>query len=280
MGASPIAAGSIPKRAACRTSESPAFRVEMRGFMLGLEYRVNDSLSGGLAGAFTQARIEEVDSRSISENDAYRGLFYAFWDDAVQAGGYYAETALGFGLTRFDSERAIDFLDRTAFSKHDGQDYGMYMGVGHDWIIDRWRFGPTLGIEYAGLHEGDYTESGAGAADLKIDSYHSDSLLSLLGFHAARSFQLEKFVLISELRARWDHDYLADSESLGCRFIAAGPSVNISGRDTAEDSLLLGVSLNASLRKNIACYLDYDYTLQDSDGYQSHMFNVGLKVLF
>ncbi len=136
------------------------------------------------------------------------------------------------------------------------------------------------GAKSSVTNTGILSATASGAADLKIDSYHSDSLLSLLGFHAARSFQLEKFVLISELRARWDHDYLADSESLGCRFIAAGPSVNISGRDTAEDSLLLGVSLNASLRKNIAGYLDYDYTLQDSDGYQSHLFNVGLKVLF
>ena len=48
----------------------------------------------------------------------------------------------------------------------------------------------------------------------------------------------------------------------------------------AEDSVLLGASLKASFRKNITWYLDYDCMLQDSDGYKSHMFNVGLQVLF
>ena len=262
------------------TPKSPAFREKMWGFMLGLEYRISDSLRGGAAGAFTQARLEEIDSQSISENDSYQGLLYALWDDAVQAGGHYAETALGIGQTRFDLERSIDFLDRTALSKHDGQDYFIYMGAGHDWIIDRWAFGPTMGIEYVGLHEEDYKEHSAGAADLKIDSRNSDSLLSLLGFHVTRSFQLEKSVLIAELRGRWDHDYLADSESLRCRFTAAGPSFDISGRDAAEDAVLLGASLKASFRKNITWYLDYDCMLQDSDGYTSHMFNVGLQVLF
>ena len=103
-----------------------------------------------------------------------------------------------FGQTRFDSERSIDFLDRTAFSKHDGQDYFVYMGAGHDWIIDRWTFGPTMGIEYVYLHEEGYKEHSAGAADLKIDSCNSDSLLSLLGFHVTRSFQLKKSVLIAD----------------------------------------------------------------------------------
>jgi uncharacterized protein with beta-barrel porin domain len=263
-----------------KTSESPAFREKMWSFMLGLEYRINDSLRGGVAGAVTQARLDETDSRSNSENDSYRGLLYALWDDAVQTGGYYAETALGFGQTRFDLERSIDFLNRTAFSKHDGQDYFIYMATGHDWIIDRWTFGPTMGIEYVYLHEEGYEEHGAGAADLKIDLRNSDSLLSLLGFHITRSFQLEKSVLIAELRARWDHDYLADSESLHCRLTAAGPSFDISGRDTAKDSVLLGASLKAAFSKNITGYLDYDCMLQNSDGYTSHMFNVGLKILF
>ena len=263
-----------------KTSKSPAFREKTWGFMLGLEYRINDSLRGGVAGAFTQSRLDETDSRSNSENDSYRGLLYALWDDAVQTGGYYTETVLGFGQNRFDSERSIDFLDRTAFSKHDGQDYFVYMGAGHDWIIDRWTFGPTMGIEYVYLHEEGYKEHSAGAADLKIDSCNSDSLLSLLGFHVTRSFQLEKSVLIAELRARWDHDYLADSESLRCRLTAAGPSFDISGRDAAEDSILLGASLKAAFSKNITGYFDYDCILQDSDGYKSHMFNVGLKVLF
>ena len=144
----------------------------------------------------------------------------------------------------------------------------------------RWTFGPTMGIEYVYLHEESYEEHGAGAADLKIDSCNSDSLLSLLGFHVTRSFELEKSVLVTELRARWDHDYLADSESLGCRLTAAGPSFDISGRDTAKDSVLLGASLKAAFSKNITGYFDYDCMLQGRDGYTSHMFNVGLKVLF
>jgi outer membrane autotransporter protein len=37
-----------------KTSESPAFRKKMWGFMLGLEYRINDSLRSGVAGAFTR----------------------------------------------------------------------------------------------------------------------------------------------------------------------------------------------------------------------------------
>lgn len=262
------------------TSESPAFRERMWGFMLGLEFRINDSLRGGVAGVFTEGRLEEAASRSISEIDSYRGLLYALWDDAVQAGGYYAETALGFGQNRFDSERSIAFLNRTAFSKHDGQDYFSSINAGHDWTIDSWRFGPTMGIGYVYLHEEGYEEHGAGSADLKIDSCNSDSLLSLLGFHVTRSFQLEKSVLITELRARWDHDYLADSESLHCRLTSAGPSFDISGRDRAKDSVLLGAGLKAAFSKNIIGSLDYDCMLQNSDGYTSHMFNVGLKILF
>ncbi|RZB32076.1 MAG: hypothetical protein SRB1_01695 [Desulfobacteraceae bacterium Eth-SRB1] len=208
------------------------------------------------------------------------GLLYALWYDTAQSEGYYVESVLGFGQNRFESGRSIAFLGRTAISKHDGQDCFVSINAGHDWVIDRWRFGPTTGIEYVFLHEEGYEEHGACAADLKIDSRNSDSLLSLLGFHLTRSFQLEKSVLTAELRARWDHDYLTDSVPVHCRFIAAGSSFDISGRDAAKDSVLLGTSLKAVFSKNITGYLDYDCMLQNSDGYKSHMFNVGLKVLF
>jgi uncharacterized protein with beta-barrel porin domain len=262
------------------SSEIPAFREKTRGFMLGFESRINDSLRTGVAGAFTETRLEEEDSLSNSENDSYQGLLYALWDDAAQIGGYYTESVLGFGLNRFDSERSLEFLDRTALSKHDGQNYFVSINAGHDRIIERWRFGPTFGIEYVYLHEEGYEEHGADAADLKIDSYNSDSLLSLLGFHVTRSFPLEKTVLIPELRVRWDHNYLADSDSLSYRFAGSGPSVAISGRNMAKDSLLLGASLKVSFSKDITGYLDYDYMMEGSDGDRSHLFNVGLKVLF
>jgi len=261
-------------------SESPSFREKLWGFMLGIEFRINDSLRGGVAGAFTKGRLEETSSRSISDNDSYKGILYALWDDEAQAGGYYAESMFGFGQNRFDSGRWVAFLDRTAVSKHDGQDCFVSINGGHDWTLDRWRFGPTVGIEYVYLHEEGYEEHGAGAANLKIDSSDSDSVLSLLGYHAARSFPLEKVVVTTELRARWDHDYLADSESLHCRFTAAGSSFDISGRDGARDSFFLGASLKISFGKNITGYFDYDCMLRGSDGDRSHLFNAGLKILF
>ncbi len=262
------------------TSESPAFREKAWGFMLGIEFRINGSLRGGIAGAFTETRLDEIDSRSNSENDSYRGLLYALWDNGAQGGGYYVESVLGFGQNRFDSERWIAFLGRTALSRHDGQDCLVSVNAGHDWTLNQWKFGPTVGMEYAYLHEEGYGEQGAGAADLTVNSSDSDSLLSLLGVHAARSFPFKRAVLITELRARWDHDYLAGSESLRCRFTGVGPSFDISGRDGVSDSLLLGASLRASFSKNITGYLDYDCMLQGSDGNRSHLFNIGLKVLF
>ncbi|RZB32075.1 MAG: hypothetical protein SRB1_01694 [Desulfobacteraceae bacterium Eth-SRB1] len=56
-----------------KTSENPAFREKMWGLMMGLEYRISDSLRGGVAGVFTHARLDDTDSWSNGKNDAYHG---------------------------------------------------------------------------------------------------------------------------------------------------------------------------------------------------------------
>jgi outer membrane autotransporter protein len=258
----------------------PAFNESMTGLVLGLDYRIGDNLTTGLAGTYTSQSLNREDGADTSTIKAFRGHLYGLWDENPEAGGMYLSAALGAGSIRFDTDRAIAFLDRTAKSRHSGREYSLQAAAGYDITEDDWTIRPALDLEYVFLHEEGFDESGAKDLNLHVHKRDSGSLQSTLGISVARRCRLERAVLIPELRLAWTHEFLSDQNDLTAEFPAAGPSFDTPGRDIPRDTGLFGLALTAPLSDTVLAAFDYECALAESDEFKDHRFNARLEVRF
>lgn len=258
----------------------PAFNESMTGLVLGLDYRIGDNLTTGLAGTYTSQSLNREDGADTSTIKAFRGHLYGLWDENPEAGGLYLSAALGAGSIRFDTDRAIAFPGRMAKSRHSGWEYSLQAAAGYDIAEGDWTIRPALDLEYVFLHEEGFDESGAKDLNLHVHKRDSGSLQSTLGISVARRCRLERAVLIPELRLAWTHEFLSDQNDLTAEFPAAGPSFDTPGRDIPRDTGLFGLALSAPLSDTVLAAFDYECALAESDEFKDHRFNARLEVRF
>jgi uncharacterized protein with beta-barrel porin domain len=97
--------------------------------------------------------------------------------------------------------------------------------------IDLW---PTVGLTYDYLHESAYTETGAGAANLTVDSRQTEALVSRAGFYLGKTSRKDDKQSTVWTSAKWSHNFEIDDGTLvsgltgapGTSFATGAPEVD------------------------------------------------------
>jgi outer membrane autotransporter protein len=194
---------------------------------LGLNYANTDLALDGLP------QSADVESYSIG---AYlrRDSRHLFVDGAVAA-----------SYAKFDTTRHILFAGATA---NDGTTTGagVIAGIGavlHAGIVT---FEPRIGLDYDHNDQHGFTETGAGAANLRIGGEERDAFRSNVGtrLHAIFDFGANQS-LMPEFSVAWAHNLIDPAVTLKEQFVAAkNASFRIEGEDPPEDFLLIGAGLS------------------------------------
>lgn len=248
-----------------------------QGLMFGVERTSPASVTVGLAGAVAESRYQSDSSGDEGENESLQGFIYGVWRDPHSAAGWHFGGAAGAGVARFEAERAIAFAGRTSHSDHDGQTLGATLQGGYDWQLnDGWIVGAVLGGSWYNLDEDGFRESGAGSADLAVQSRKSDSFQGFVGGRIVRPFQWDDLSLEPELRIRWFHEFSRQTDDLHSMLAGGGDFFATTGRDLAGDSLVVGTTLKARLSETVFARLGYDCTLQSDNGATDHALSFQL----
>nr|WP_320116282.1 autotransporter domain-containing protein [uncultured Desulfuromonas sp.] len=260
--------------------QSPAFRAKTTGIMMGVEQQVTPALLVGMAGAYTNSDLHELDGTSTADRLSWDGYLYGHWDNPQSQGGWFAQTALGIGTDSFDTKRAIAFLGREAKSDHDASHGAILVNGGYRVAMASWNIVPTVGLEYLWLQEDGFREQGAESASLRISDKDSELLRSVTGFKVEHCYHHEEVTLLTQLGAVWNHTFNADGERTQASFVSSGESFRIDGRGVADDGVELSLFVNASFASGITTRLGYQRTVQESGGYRTGQFSLGLDWLF
>ncbi|MBL7220939.1 MAG: autotransporter domain-containing protein [Phycisphaerae bacterium] len=256
-------------------NDIPGYDNFTTGVVLGGDVKVGDNLAVGAAIGYSNTDIDLTGGFGEGEIDSLRGSIYATWFK----NGAYADAALGFGNNWYDNTRNLAFIGRRANSNHEGQEYSAYLGGGYDFLFFGGYVGPTVSVQYTGLHEESFNESGAGALNQNIDSRDSHSLQTAVGMRVFYPIKLgdAKTTLVPEVRAKWLHEFLNDRD-VSARFSGGGAAYTVDGNEVEEDSVLLGGRLSAYLSESLSLYADYELQLQDSGGQTGHTVSAGLRI--
>jgi len=120
--------------------------------------------------------------------------------------------------SNYKVRRSIEFstIDRTAASQQNGGQFTSGLNFGYDWKAAGFTFGPVFGAQYTLASISPFTETGAGALNLRVAQQNANSLRTTLGGRIAYTWNAtDKITLIPEVRMFWQHEFLENPRVIG-----------------------------------------------------------------
>ena len=248
------------------------------GFLVGGDYRWSENFVTGVYGGYQGTYSKYGNGGVTTINGVDFGVYAGY-----QNGGFYSDAIIGGGSSSYSVRRPINFstVDRTATSRPDGGQFTSYLGLGYDWNVGNFTFGPILSGQYTYAGIAPFTEDGAGALDLAVGEQNVSSLRSSLGGRVAYTWKISNSIaLIPEGRLLWQHEFLENSGNIGASLNGGGgPSFDYSTSAPDRDAVFAGAGLSAQFGSNWNAYFYYnaDFGRQD---YISHSISTGLNFKF
>ncbi|MBC2704105.1 autotransporter outer membrane beta-barrel domain-containing protein [Desulfobacula sp.] len=239
---------------------------ELYGGTLGADRFLNDHMLFGISLGFSRADIDFEHNMGDGDIDASMVSLYGSWF----TGRYYLDASLSYGYQEYDTIRNITIgdIERTAASDHDGTIFSGYLEGGYNFSFDRCMLGPFAALNYLSHSEDSFTESGAGALNLRVDDRRTEALFFQIGAVAARRLTYENFELMPELRLAWKHDFAIDDQVITGAFAGApGTKFSIDGQNIDSNSLLLEAGATFFYKNGLS--FPIKYTAEFRDGYMA-----------
>jgi outer membrane autotransporter protein len=223
--------------------------------------------------AFTYAD-SDVDSKGVNSTDADIDSYQiALYGDYNWDGATYVNGVAGYGWNDIDQTRynVGTISGVNANSDYDADQFFAKLETGRDYEFDN---GTTLTpfalLNFNYLDTDSYTETGAGTANLTVDTDEQYIFEAGVGVEASWLHQLDDgSYLKPELRAAYRYDFADDEVETTSSFQGApGVTFNTNGFDPQQHTFRLGAGLSFFTTANWDIALDYDYELKED--YDAH----------
>jgi outer membrane autotransporter protein len=258
-------------------SDIAGYQYNIYGMAGGVDKLVSDNTLIGISVAGSRANIDYSQAGTSSDIDSmFCSLYGSYFVDDWHVG-----LTLGYGHSWYDSQRSITFTDpdRRAESDHQGNSYSAAVELGKNLGDKSMILEPVAGIGYTAVQESGYTEKGADALNLKVDSTTADGIYGKLGVRVAKEFRPEQnpgMILVPNVSAFWVHDF-ADRVELSSSFVGGG-SFTTQGLEPMRDTFNIGAGLNVYYNKNLRLFVDYGW--QSASNFNSNTVQLGAQWSF
>ncbi|OZA34938.1 MAG: hypothetical protein B7X82_02910 [Hydrogenophilales bacterium 17-64-65] len=256
------------------------YDTEAYGLMLAYDKPLDNETRVGFGGGYANSSIDGNHSSGNTDIDSYQVTGYLHHEP----GPWFVQAAVTAGVNDYESTRHIVFpgVNRTATSDYSGQQYSGIVTVGKHYQVNETTITPLASLQATHLRVGSYTESGAGAANLRVESQDYNFVQSTLGVKAERVIRSGSSTFSPEVHAKWLHDFRSTTMEQNAAFTGGGASFNAQGIEQDRDLFNVGAGVTFL---SCNCERDawtvkglYDYKWNDSE-YSSHQVSLiaGLK---
>lgn len=207
---------------------------------------------------------------------------------SVQLGGYMGRKFGGFdfithsaiGYDSFDSERNLKFggVDRTAVGDWNAYHLASTTRLSRDIAVGKWRFSPSVSLDFLRLVEQSYTEAGGGVGvDLSVNSRTSETISATAAMTLGRRFGTDRSWWAPLLRVGVRNDIKGDSSVTTARFSGFNTEFNLTPETLPDTAILLGFSMTAGSRYTS---FGFDFDTDVRDGFIRHTGKVVIRFIF
>lgn len=247
------------------------FHSSTGGAVLGIDREIEPGVILGLSGAMTTTRLGEGNSIG-----GYKLNLYGSYAD----GPVFLDGTVGAGLNRYESRRELSLgtVTDSAYGKAYGHDMTASVSGGYRFDLpDDAVIEPVAGVTWNQIHRRSYTETGADAYDLAVDSATKNTVQSSVGVRASQTYDCGDGLRIEpRLRLAWLHDYatrqMTSSASL------AGADFAVASAQVGRDGAAVGFGVVALEGDDFRLSLDYDAELRERE--TDHTVTAGIRISF
>ncbi len=231
------------------------------GTTIGVDGPINEEWRLGGAGGYAISDVDTKNENSTADIDSVQGSIYATYD----SGPWFLDTSFTFAWNMYDAARGIAFgtINRVASSDYDGQQYSGYVGTGYVYAYEGWEITPMASFQYTHIAIDGYTETGAGALNLVVDSQDYDVAQSGLGIKFAYPVKDQSGTFTPEVHTKWLYDFVGDEQATTSTFTGGGASFSTRGYDPAQHSFNVGGGLSWKSKGNWTVEGTYDLELKE-----------------
>ncbi len=170
------------------------YDAETYGLALGVDGELNGALRLGLAFAYAKTDIDAKGGASQrADIDLYQLSAYGSYSlSEATALDFHA----GIGRNRNEGRRHIAFASSVAKADFDSDTAYVGIGIGHRFDLGaKTHFTPSIRADYSWIRDESYTEKGAGALNLDVDSRSSEALVIGLDGKLVHQFNAQSSLL-------------------------------------------------------------------------------------
>jgi hypothetical protein len=250
---------------------TPGFTADTYGLAIGADGEL--SAGNRIGAAFTYGHTK-VDANVVDQSDtidSYQGTIYGTHDlDNTTFLDYQAD----LGVNKNDSKRVLTMSGVTASSSYNSltAHAGASLGRLYD-MSPKTVFTPTVRLDYAAVQNDSYSEKGAGALDLNVNSHTTDELV--LGVDGNVDYRVTER---SKLSANLGLGYnaLADRDTLTAAF-AGQPGASFEATGVKPSSTSWNGGLGYTMTNAKAMQVTARYDIDGYSGFTNQ--TVSLKVM-
>jgi uncharacterized protein with beta-barrel porin domain len=246
------------------------------GKAIGFDFRISDSLIAGISAGYSQTDVDFETLNDKGELTSYEGAIYA----SYICKPWYLNSILSYALDNYDTTRGISFgnISRTARADYEGHEIAGYLEGGYTFDIGTTSVQPIASLSCIHLYRENYTETGADALNLMVNSQNTTSIMGAIGTRLARGFEMSRrFTLSPEIRAQWFHEFLNDDHLINASFTGSTvDSFTVKGDKMCQNKAALGGGFTGKLGERMKLFIHYDMDV--SDDHISHAVKGGLVV--
>ena len=249
------------------------------GVTAGADYRLDPNWKvGALVGYnHTGADLDNVGS-NLKVDTYYPGVYAAYSNDQ----GWFANGLFTYNYNSYQEKRSIPFLNSNATGSPTGNQYNTDFDGGYELHCKALTYGPVASLLYVHEDIGGFTETGAGGANLAINTQAIDSLRSRLGAQARYRFHFNDSITIDpHILATWQHEYLQNSgQSISGQFAGFGGSpFSVNTSKVYRDAAFVDAGLDTEFNNAVLLFLDYQ-AQAGQDNYFAQSVQSGVRVSF
>ena len=249
------------------------FKADTYGVAIGFDTEeIHNDLVTGIAFAYANTDVDSDNAnRTETEIDSYQIAFYGDYDVDAQT---YVSATIGYTFgdnesTRFDVGGVSNLNANADFNSHQ---FSAQVSAGRSYEfteLSGFKLTPNVLANYLYYQAEDFTETGAGGANLSVDN-DSVQLFELgFGLDISRDYKFKngsKFT--PELSLGYRYDFLNEAVQATSTFVGGGSAFEVEGFDPARSTFNVGLAASYEMLSNWDITGSYDYeTKSDFDSH-------------
>jgi len=241
-----------------RFKQVSGYKARTHGLVGGVQSELAPGSTLGFGLAYLDGRIEGKDFALGHRSDL----------ESLQLIGYGAYDLSGWRLqwqadatrSSVKSQRWLGFIGRAALGSYHGNTWHLGMNLGKPMHVAASTVTPSIGIDWRQLRSGAYSESGAGALDLRVDAQKAQELVVKLGVQTLHPVGPATQVTA---HAALGYDLASGSNAVTAQFAGGGPVFRTDGLPRRRAVAELGFGIRHRPSDALEIKLNYDLLLRE-----------------